>query len=26
LDHINEKRCKAGSCEIKEFDILSLYS
>jgi bidirectional [NiFe] hydrogenase diaphorase subunit len=26
LAHINEKRCKAGSCEIKEFDILSLYS
>lgn len=26
LDHINEKRCKAGSCEINEFDILSLYS
>jgi len=26
LAHINEKRCKAGSCEINEFDILSLYS
>ena len=26
LAHINEKRCKADSCEIKEFDILSLYS
>ncbi len=26
LAHINEKRCKAGACEIKNFDILSLYS
>jgi len=26
LTHINEKRCKAGSCEIKKFDVSSIYS